>query len=298
MSQPYRVGVDIGGTFTDLIVVNQETGAFAMGKVLTSSDDPSRAVEEALVETLRQAGIAPEAVRHLVHGTTLVTNALIERKGAPTALLTTAGFRDSVAIGREQRYDLYDLLLEQPRRLCRATCASTCRSAPWPTDRPTPRWTRPMWSGWPASWPPTDRGGGDRLPAQLHQPRRRAGRPRRRAARRAGHPGIDLVGRGARDPRVRAGLHHHRQCLRSGAGGALPAHAAGAAAPARPRRRFLSDALVGRDRHGGHGRALPACGCSSRARRQGRWRPLSTARRPISRTCSRLTWAAPPPRSA
>jgi N-methylhydantoinase A len=117
MNQPYRVGVDIGGTFTDLIVVNQETGAFAMGKVLTTSDDPSRAVETALVETLRQAGIAPEAVRHLVHGTTLVTNALIERKGAPTALLTTAGFRDSLAIGREQRYDLYDLLLEQPRPL-------------------------------------------------------------------------------------------------------------------------------------------------------------------------------------
>ena len=117
MKQPYRVGVDIGGTFTDLIVVDQETGGFAMGKVLTTSDDPSRAVETALVETLRQAGIAPEAVRQLVHGTTLVTNALIERKGAPTALLTTAGFRDSVAIGREQRYDLYDLLLEQPRPL-------------------------------------------------------------------------------------------------------------------------------------------------------------------------------------
>ncbi len=113
----YRVGVDIGGTFTDLIVVDQETGAFAMGKVLTTSDDPSRAVETALVDTLRQAGIAPDAVRQLVHGTTLVTNALIERKGAPTALLTTAGFRDSVAIGREQRYDLYDLLLEQPRPL-------------------------------------------------------------------------------------------------------------------------------------------------------------------------------------
>ncbi|HNP72793.1 MAG TPA: hydantoinase/oxoprolinase family protein [Kouleothrix sp.] len=116
-NQRYRVGVDIGGTFTDLIVVDQETGAFAMGKVLTTSDDPSRAVETALAETLRQAGIAPGAVRNLVHGTTLVTNALIERKGAPTALLTTAGFRDSVAIGREQRYDLYDLLLEQPRPL-------------------------------------------------------------------------------------------------------------------------------------------------------------------------------------
>src|SRR5215813_7895670 len=100
MNQPYRVGVDIGGTFTDLIVVNQETGAFAMGKVLTTSDDPARAVEEAFVETLHQADVAPEPVRHVVHGTTLVTNALSERKGAPIALLTTAGFRYSVAIGR------------------------------------------------------------------------------------------------------------------------------------------------------------------------------------------------------
>jgi N-methylhydantoinase A len=117
MTQPFRVGVDIGGTFTDLIVVNQQTGAFAVGKVLTTPDDPSRAVETVLSETLQQAGVALNEVQHLVHGTTLVTNALIERKGAPTALLTTQGFRDSIAIGREQRYDLYDLLLEQPRPL-------------------------------------------------------------------------------------------------------------------------------------------------------------------------------------
>ena len=115
--QPYRVGVDIGGTFTDLIVVNQATGAFAVGKLLTTPDDPSRAVEDVLAETLRQAGIAPAEVRHLVHGTTLVTNAVIERKGARTALLTTQGFRDSIEIGREQRYDLYDLMLEHPRPL-------------------------------------------------------------------------------------------------------------------------------------------------------------------------------------
>ncbi|MFN8486338.1 MAG: hydantoinase/oxoprolinase family protein [Caldilineaceae bacterium] len=117
MTQNYRVGVDIGGTFTDLIVVNMATGAFAVGKVLTTPADPSQAVETVLVETLQQAGIDPGAVQHLVHGTTLVTNAIIERKGAKTALLTTQGFRDSVEIGRENRYDLYDLLLEQPQPL-------------------------------------------------------------------------------------------------------------------------------------------------------------------------------------
>jgi len=113
----YRVGVDIGGTFTDLIVVNMANGEFAVGKVLTTSADPSQAVETVLSETLQRAGIAPSAVQRLVHGTTLVTNAVIERKGAKTALLTTQGFRDSIEIGRENRYDLYDLMLEQPRPL-------------------------------------------------------------------------------------------------------------------------------------------------------------------------------------
>lgn len=113
----YRVGVDIGGTFTDLIVVNTETGAFAVGKTLTTPADPSQAVETVLVETLQKAGVDPAGVQHLVHGTTLVTNAVIERKGAVTALLTTQGFRDSLEIGREQRYDLYDLMLEHPRPL-------------------------------------------------------------------------------------------------------------------------------------------------------------------------------------
>src|SRR5262245_25885804 len=116
-NQRYRVGVDIGGTFTDLIVVNTETGAFAVGKSLTTPADPSQAVETVLVETLQQAGVDPAEVQHLVHGTTLVTNAVIERKGARTALLTTQGFRDSIEIGREQRYDLYDLMLEHPRPL-------------------------------------------------------------------------------------------------------------------------------------------------------------------------------------
>jgi len=109
------VGADIGGTFTDLIVVDQQTGRFSIGKVLTTPDDPSRAVEEALKSTLDSFGVQADEIEHLIHGTTLVTNAMIERKGAPTALLTTSGFRDSIEIGRETRYDLYDLMLEQPR---------------------------------------------------------------------------------------------------------------------------------------------------------------------------------------
>ncbi len=117
MSQRYRAGADIGGTFTDLIIVDNETGRFAIGKVLTTPDDPSQAVETALVNTLKSFGASTSEIQHLIHGTTLVTNAMIERKGARTALMTTAGFRDSIEIGRETRYDLYDLMLEQPRPL-------------------------------------------------------------------------------------------------------------------------------------------------------------------------------------
>ncbi len=112
-----RVGVDIGGTFTDIMVFDATSGRFHIGKKLTTPDDPSRAVAEGLVETLQDAGITPQAVRRIVHGTTLVTNAIIERKGVPTALITTRGFRDAVEIGREHRYDLYDIFLELPKPL-------------------------------------------------------------------------------------------------------------------------------------------------------------------------------------
>ncbi|HUG16455.1 MAG TPA: hydantoinase/oxoprolinase family protein [Thermomicrobiales bacterium] len=112
-----RIGIDIGGTFTDLLVFDPIAGQFHIGKTLTTADDPSRAVVEGLTETLDAAGLAPDVARGIVHGTTLVTNAIIERKGALTALLTTRGFRDAVEIGKEHRYDLYDIFLEMPRPL-------------------------------------------------------------------------------------------------------------------------------------------------------------------------------------
>ncbi|MEK7342025.1 MAG: hydantoinase/oxoprolinase family protein [Candidatus Binatota bacterium] len=112
----YRVGVDIGGTFTDLLLVGEDRSAI-IGKTLTTPGDPSLAVETALRPAL-DGGAAKSGERGtLVHGTTLVTNALIERKGPLTALLTTAGFRDALEIGREHRYELYDLNLELPRPL-------------------------------------------------------------------------------------------------------------------------------------------------------------------------------------
>src|SRR3982074_3500121 len=117
MTDELRVGVDIGGTFTDLILVDDATGELTVGKVLTTPDDPSQAVADVLGEALQRTSTAAEDVKHVIHGTTLVTNAIIERKGARTALLTTKGFRDAYEIAREHRYDLYDLFLELPEPL-------------------------------------------------------------------------------------------------------------------------------------------------------------------------------------
>ncbi|HBE29400.1 MAG TPA: methylhydantoinase [Ktedonobacter sp.] len=116
-SSHFRVGVDIGGTFTDLVVFNDDTGSFAVGKTLTTPRDPSQAIEALLRDTLERESIAIGDAQQLIHGTTLVTNAIIERTGSRTALLATQGFRDSIEIGRENRYELYDLMLEMPQPL-------------------------------------------------------------------------------------------------------------------------------------------------------------------------------------
>jgi N-methylhydantoinase A len=112
-----RCGIDIGGTFTDLILVDCITGEFVIGKSLTTPHDPSEAIETVLTTASGKFGHPLSQLDSIVHGTTLVTNALIERKGDRTALLTTRGFRDSIEIGRESRYDLYDLLIDKPQPL-------------------------------------------------------------------------------------------------------------------------------------------------------------------------------------
>jgi N-methylhydantoinase A len=117
MGRRYRVGVDIGGTFTDLVLIDDATGERAIGKILTTPKDPSDAVEKGLAELLEREGIKASQIGTIVHGTTLVTNALIERKGARTALLTTEGFRDAISIGTEHRYDMYDIFIEKPEPL-------------------------------------------------------------------------------------------------------------------------------------------------------------------------------------
>jgi N-methylhydantoinase A len=113
----YRLGCDIGGTFTDFVLVNDETGEFQINKCLTTPADPSDAVEEGVRGLLeRVPGFMP-GIHEIIHGTTLVINAIIERKGAKTALITTRGFRDVLELGREIRYDAYDIFAEYPEPL-------------------------------------------------------------------------------------------------------------------------------------------------------------------------------------
>lgn len=109
-----KLGIDIGGTFTDLVLLDEASGALQFAKTSTTPDDPTNGIVRGVESVLDRAGVGPASVTTVVHGTTLVTNAVIERTGARTGLLTTAGFEDVLEIGRELRYDIYDLFLERP----------------------------------------------------------------------------------------------------------------------------------------------------------------------------------------
>ena len=110
----YSLGIDIGGTFTDLVIHDHDSGRRWGCKVLTTHADPQQGVVAGVRTILAESGLDPRGIRRVVHATTLFTNALIERKGASTGLLVTAGFRDMLEIGRERKYDLYDIGIENP----------------------------------------------------------------------------------------------------------------------------------------------------------------------------------------
>ena len=110
-----RLAVDIGGTFTDLVLELPDRTLST--KLLTTHAAPDEAVIAGVQSILLEAGVVPSALDLVIHGTTLATNALIERKGARTALITTAGFRDSLEIAYEHRFEQYDLYMERPEPL-------------------------------------------------------------------------------------------------------------------------------------------------------------------------------------
>jgi N-methylhydantoinase A len=112
-----RIGVDSGGTFTDICLFEESTGQIAVWKVSSTPADPSRAVVSGVAEALAQIGAQARDVSYFGHGTTVATNALIQHRGALTGLITSDGFRDLLEIGRQKRPDLYDLQADKPQAL-------------------------------------------------------------------------------------------------------------------------------------------------------------------------------------
>lgn len=112
----WRLGVDVGGTFTDLVLTTP-AGEMLTRKVLSATDDYATAIIAGAREILADAGIAAADLAEVLHGTTVATNAILERRGAPTGLITTEGFRDVLEIGRLRLARLYDLEFERPRPL-------------------------------------------------------------------------------------------------------------------------------------------------------------------------------------
>ena len=110
----WRIGVDSGGTFTDICLFDERTGRLAVWKVASTPADPSHAVAEGVGEALAQGAAQASDVSYFGHGTTVATNALIQHRGAPSGLITSDGFRDLLEIGRQKRPDLYDLQADKP----------------------------------------------------------------------------------------------------------------------------------------------------------------------------------------
>ena len=110
----WRIGVDSGGTFTDVCLFEDESGRIEVWKVSSTPDDPSRGIAQGFEEGVARVGLEPADVGYFGHGTTVATNALIQHRGVKTGLITTQGFRDLLEIGRQKRPDLYDLQVDKP----------------------------------------------------------------------------------------------------------------------------------------------------------------------------------------
>ena len=110
----WRMGVDSGGTFTDVCLFDEDSGQVEVWKVSSTPDDPSRGIANGVAESADRVRISPAEIGYFGHGTTVGTNALIQHRGVKTGLITTDGFRDLLEIGRQRRPDLYDLQADKP----------------------------------------------------------------------------------------------------------------------------------------------------------------------------------------
>ena len=229
----YRHGVDIGDTFTDAVLLSEASGATRIAKVPSTPSDPSRGFLEAVDRILGDAGIAPEAISYLVHGTTVATNSIIEGKTPRTAFITTEGFRDMLEIGRQVRPTLYDVHFEKPRPLVpRNLCFEVSGAARRARGRAG---TAGRGEG------PRDREdagrAGRRLGRGLPAPRLPEPRPRAAHRRAAAHPPpgtrhLALLRGVSGVPGVLPRQHHHHQRLRAPGARPLPrGHRESAARP-------------------------------------------------------------------
>ena len=260
----FGLGIDVGGTFTDIVAYDPATGRQASHKQLTTHADPSRGVMAGIDRLLADNDIAPSAIGRVVHATTLFSNAVIERKGAPTGLITTRGFRDTLEIGRERKYELYDINIVKPAPLIPRHLrlevsermavdggvrlpldeAALLEAAANSQTRASARSPSPSCTPMPI--PATS---GRRSSYRGAPPDARAFRLRRR---------------GPRDPRIRARLHHRHQRLHQAARRALSVLARRPGRRPRHRRAAAADAVQRRphQHRGGqaHAGAAPGIG--------------------------------------
>ena len=129
MSRTVRIGVDVGGTFTDLLLHDPVRGLTWPGKLPTTPHAPNEAITAGIARLLAETATPARDVAGVVHGTTLVTNTLLERTGAVVGLLTTAGFRDVLEMAREIRFDTTDLLARPARPP--VTSPGSCTARRW-----------------------------------------------------------------------------------------------------------------------------------------------------------------------
>ena len=277
----WAIGIDIGGTFTDVVALDYAKGRLHSLKVLTTHGDPAEAVIDGVERLVAECRIDPAAVERVVHATTLFTNALIERNGAPTGLLTTRGFRDVLEIGNERKYELYDLTLEaDAARAARLACRD--RRTPGRAGRRARAARRGRSAGGRAAAGRGRRRVGRGVPAAfVRVTRARAPGARLDPRRVPGARGHAVLGSGARDPGVRARLHHGRQRLHQAARAALPRRARLAAGGARHAYGRPHDAVQRRPVPHPRGQAQPDRAARVRARRPARSpRRTSAWRRP------------------
>ena len=271
-----RLAVDIGGTFTDLVLALPDRTLSA--KLLTTHAAPDEAVIAGTQAILHEAGIEASSLDLVIHGTTLATNALIERKGARCALVTTAGFRNSLEIAYEHRFEQYDLYMERPEplisrdlRLEVAERLAADGSVLLPFDATSLERLIPTLAA------TGHRGGGSQFPALLHQSRARgtgAGPDRAAVAACGRH---DLVGGLPRDPRIRTNLDRGGERLRAADDGSLSRRHAGWIASDRRDLPVAADDVLGRHLHGRDRAALPGAAGGERPGR--RRHPRASRRR-------------------